>query len=83
MSTEKLRREIAELKARRAARGCPECGPITVRHVGLPPKPRADGTVPGNPPEPPEHCPTCGRKTKRFVIRMKGLADKSRGDGSL
>ena len=86
MSTEKLRREIAELRARGLA-DCPECGypsykktVYTLRLKGLPQKPRVDGTVPENPPEPPKHCPRCGREQQVLTIRMKGLRDKSRGD---
>jgi len=85
MTTNKLRRELEELRVKSGAGNCPGCGypnykPGEFRIVmkGVPPKP---GT-PDPPPAPPDPCEVCGRPQKKYVIRMKGLQEKARGDGS-
>jgi hypothetical protein len=80
MSTERLRRELEALKAR----GVGDC-----RGCGYPNYPLDKNVViktvlrrPGDPPleHTPEHCEVCGREKKNFIIRMKGLDEKPRGD---
>jgi DNA-directed RNA polymerase subunit RPC12/RpoP len=86
MSTEKLRREIAALKARGLA-NCPECAKNAGYRIvlkNLPPKPGDTTSKVWDPSDDePKRCPRCGREEQKFVIRMKGLREKSRGDASV
>jgi hypothetical protein len=94
MSTDSLRRELEKLQ--KAGHGdCKGCGypsyknvktNFVVRLKGLPRKPGhpenvVEAGLPEDPGEP-RRCPVCGRKRRHIVIRMKGLQDKPRGDGT-
>jgi hypothetical protein len=81
MTTNKLRRDLETLKARRGLSDCPACGYPSYANVEykVVMKIRSYGD-PEPPPKPPTFCDVCGHKHRDLTIRMKGLQEKPRGD---
>jgi ribosomal protein S14 len=74
MTTNKLRRQLEELKKRRGTNDCPGCGYPAYKDLEV----KVVMRRPGEPPIEHPPCEVCGRDP--LVIRMEGLPDKSRGD---
>jgi hypothetical protein len=79
MTTNKLRRELEELRQKSGHADCPGCGYPSYKNAKIVTKVSVIHSLADvKPPKPPEKCPVCGRD--KLVIRMKGLNEKTRGN---